>query len=46
MISHIGYKTEIIPVDVKPNLFHLLTSILKDELNLAEIRVNSKEHLV
>jgi len=43
IISHIGYKTEIIPVDVKPNLLSSVSiNLKKDELNLAEIRVNSK----
>ena len=43
IISHIGYKTEIIPVDVKPNLLSSVNiNLKKDELNLAEIRVNSK----
>ncbi len=41
--SHTGYKTEIIPVEVKENLVSSVTvNLKKGSLNLSEVRVNSK----
>lgn len=41
--SHTGYKTEIIPVEVKENLVSSVTvNLKKGHLNLSEVRVNSK----
>ncbi|HMU46008.1 MAG TPA: TonB-dependent receptor [Chitinophagaceae bacterium] len=43
IVSHIGYKTEIIPVEVKADLQSQVTvSLRKENLNLAEVRVDSK----
>ena len=43
VVSHIGYKTEIINVAVKPRLeSRVQVNLRKDNLNLAEVRVNSR----
>lgn len=43
IISHIGYKTEIIPVEVKPNLLSSITiNLKKANLDLSEVRINRK----
>ena len=42
--SHIGYKTEILPVEVKANHTSTLSiSMKKGDLDLAEVRLNSKK---
>ena len=42
--SHIGYKTEIIPVEVRENLVSTVTAALKrDNLHLSEIKLNSRK---
>jgi outer membrane receptor protein involved in Fe transport len=42
--SHIGYRTEIIPVEVKENLVSTLTvNMKKGNLALSEVRLNSKK---
>lgn len=44
IVSHIGYRTEIIPVEVKPNLKSMVSIQLKKAgLNLSEVRINSKK---
>lgn len=44
IVSHIGYKTEIIPVEVKPNLLSSINvNLRKSNLDLSEVRVNSKK---
>ena len=44
-VSHIGYKTEIILVEVKPALHSTISVNLKRaNLDLAEVRVNSKKN--
>lgn len=44
IVSHVGYKTEIIPVEVKPNLLSSINVILKKaNLDLSEVRINSKK---
>ncbi len=44
VVSHIGYRTEIIPVEVRSNLQSTVhVNMKKDNLNLAEVRVNSKK---
>ncbi len=44
VVSHIGYKTEVIPVDVKPNLLSSITiNLKKANLDLSEVRLNSKK---
>jgi outer membrane receptor protein involved in Fe transport len=41
--SHIGYKTEIIPVEVKNNLTSTVTvQLKKSNLDLSEVQVNTK----
>ncbi len=43
-VSHIGYKTEIISVEVKSNLFSSINiNLKKANLDLSEVRVNSKK---
>lgn len=43
IVSHIGYKTEIIPVEVKPNLLSsVIINLKKADLDLSEVKVNSK----
>jgi outer membrane cobalamin receptor len=43
IVSHIGYKTEIVPVEVKPNLLSTININLKRAgLDLSEVRINSK----
>jgi outer membrane cobalamin receptor len=43
--SHIGYRTEIIPVEVKDNLVSTVAvNMKKTELNLSEVRVNGKKN--
>ncbi|MBC7873674.1 MAG: TonB-dependent receptor, partial [Ferruginibacter sp.] len=45
VVSHIGYKTEIIPVEVKPRLLSTITvNLKKTELDLSEIRIDSKKN--
>jgi outer membrane cobalamin receptor len=42
--SHIGYRTEIIPVEVKENLVSTISvSLRKGNLDLSEVRLNSKK---
>lgn len=44
IVSHVGYKTEIIPVEVKADLQSEVNVNLKKEgLDLAEVRVDSKK---
>ncbi len=44
VISHISYKTEIIPVEVKEDLVSTISVILKKTgLNLAEVKINGKK---
>ena len=44
IVSHIGYKTEIIPVEVKPSLLSSVTvNLKKADLNLSEVSINSKK---
>ena len=44
-VSHIGYKTEIIPVEVKSNLLStLIINLKKANLDLSEVRLNSKKN--
>lgn len=44
IVSHIGYKTEIIPVEVKSNLQSSISVMLKKaNLDLTEVRINSKK---
>jgi outer membrane cobalamin receptor len=43
IVSHIGYKTEIVPVEVKTNLLSTIAINLKRaNLDLSEVRINSK----
>lgn len=43
IVSHIGYKTEIVPVEVKPNLLSTISINLKRaDLDLSEVKINSK----
>jgi outer membrane cobalamin receptor len=45
VVSHIGYKTEIIPVEVKSNLLSTINIYLKKaSLDLSEVRLNSKKN--
>ncbi|MEO7923788.1 MAG: TonB-dependent receptor [Chitinophagaceae bacterium] len=47
IVSHIGYKTEIIPVEVKPSMLSSVTiNLRKADLDLSEVRVNSKKSSV
>lgn len=42
--SHIGYRTEIIPVEVKENLISTIRiNLRKGNLDLSEVRLNSKK---
>ena len=42
IVSHIGYKTEIIPVEVKPDLLSTITiNLRRSDLDLSEVRINS-----
>ena len=44
LISHVSYKTEIIPVEVKEGLISTVTIAMKKTgLDLAEVRVNGKK---
>lgn len=44
IVSHIGYKTEIIPVEVKANLLSSINvNLKKTSLDLSEVRINSKK---
>lgn len=44
IVSHIGYKTEIVPVEVKSDLLSTITINLKrSDLDLSEVRINSKK---
>ncbi len=43
IVSHIGYKTEVVPVEIKANLLSTIkVNLRKANLDLAEIRINSK----
>ncbi|MEQ1677274.1 MAG: TonB-dependent receptor [Chitinophagaceae bacterium] len=43
IVSHVGYKTEIIPVEVKSNLLSTINvNLRKANLDLSEVRINSK----
>jgi len=43
IVSHIGYKTQIVPVEIKTNLLSSIEiKLRKEELKLAEIKINSK----
>ena len=45
IVSHIGYKTEIIPVEVKPNLLSSINvNLNKANLDLSEVRINTKKN--
>lgn len=45
IISHVGYKTEIIPVEVKSNLLSSLkVNLKKTNIDLAEVRINSRRN--
>jgi outer membrane cobalamin receptor len=45
VVSHIGYKTEIIPIEVKSDLLSTINVHLRrSELDLAEVRLNSKKN--
>ncbi len=45
IVSHIGYKTEIIPVEVKSNLRSSVNvNLRKNNLDLAEVRLNSRKN--
>lgn len=47
VVSHIGYRTTIVPVEVKPGISSVLSIRLKKaELALAEVRINSKKTTV
>src|SRR5688572_691472 len=44
VISHVSYKTEIIPVEVKENIVSTVSiAMKKTNLDLAEIRINGKK---
>ena len=44
VVSHIGYKTEIIPVEVKPNLLSSINiNLRKADLALYEVKINCKK---
>lgn len=44
VVSHIGYKTEIIPIEIKKNVITEVTvGLKKSELNLSEIKVGGKK---
>lgn len=43
IVSHIGYKTEVVPVEVKPALTSTVhINLHKSSLDLSEVRINSK----
>ncbi|MFN8290551.1 MAG: TonB-dependent receptor [Chitinophagaceae bacterium] len=43
IVSHIGYKTEIVPVEVKPALTSTVhINLHRSSLDLSEVRINSK----
>jgi outer membrane cobalamin receptor len=45
IISHIGYRTEVIPVEVKPNLLSSVNiSLKKANLDLSEVRISSRKN--
>jgi hypothetical protein len=45
IVSNIGYKTEIIPIEVKSNLLSSITiNLKKASLDLSEVRLNSKKN--
>lgn len=45
VVSHVGYKTEIIPVEVKSGLLsNIAVNIHKKELDLAEVRIDSRKN--
>jgi outer membrane receptor protein involved in Fe transport len=45
IVSHIGYKTQFIPVDVKPNLHSIVhVNLKRSDLQLSEVRINSKKN--
>jgi outer membrane cobalamin receptor len=42
VVSHVGYKTEFIPVEVKPDILSsVIVTLKKTNLNLSEVRINS-----
>lgn len=44
IVSHIGYKTEVVPVEVKPDLLSTITiNLRRSDLDLSEVRINSKK---
>lgn len=44
IVSHVGYRTEVIPVEVKQNLRSTVSiNLKKEDLNLAEVTINSKK---
>ena len=44
IVSHVGYRTEIVPVDIQPNIRSALHIQLKKAgLDLSEVRINSKK---
>jgi len=44
VISHVSYKTEIIPVEVRENILSAVSvAMKKTNLDLAEIRINGKK---
>jgi len=44
VVSHVSYRTEIIPVEVKENLvFTISISLKKANLDLAEVKINGKK---
>ena len=47
IVSHIGYKTAIVPVEVKSSLLSTVTiNLKKNGLSLAEVKINSKRNSV
>lgn len=45
IISHVGYKTEIIPVEVKQDLLaEVKINLKKSNLDLSEVRINSRRN--
>lgn len=47
IVSHIGYRTAIVPVEVKPSLLSTINiSLKKNGLSLAEVKINSKKSSV
>jgi outer membrane cobalamin receptor len=45
IISHVGYKTEIVPVEVKSNfLSSIKVNLKKAKVDLAEVRINSRKN--